>query len=263
MTNGRRSKQMRAQNLPHRGSAAPDALEAKRRRTRLVAGVVIVAASVGGVGTWVAVAAGGTAPVTAGLQPVFDVGPIQGLGHLTAPPVQGTPGPEVVPIPDAPVIAGTTSAAQGQSIDGVSCDTSEQVLYHIHIHLTLFIGGTQRDIPPGIGVPNPQVENTPQGPFVDSGSCFYWLHTHAADGIIHVESPSKRLYTLGQFFDIWGETLSPTQVGPDNGPVVAFYNGKRYLANPREIPLTPHANVQLDVGAPLIGPVTVSSWGQL
>lgn len=40
--------------------------------------------------------------------------------------------------------------------------------------------------------------HTPQGPFIASGTCFYWLHTHAADGIIHVESPVHRVFTLGK-----------------------------------------------------------------
>jgi hypothetical protein len=30
---------------------------------------------------------------------------------------------------------------------------------------------------------------------------FTWLHTHAADDIIHTESPVNRTYTLGEFFD--------------------------------------------------------------
>jgi hypothetical protein len=50
----------------------------------------------------------------------------------------------------------------------------------------------------------------------------YWLHTHAADGIIHIESPIRRIYTLGDFFDVWGEQLGPNQVGTLRGPVVAF-----------------------------------------
>ena len=136
-------------------------------------------------------------------------------------------------------------------------------MYHIHVHLTVFVDGLPRQIPFGIGIPHPQAQSTPEGAFVVSGSCFYWLHTHAADGIIHVESPTQRTYTLGQFFEIWGQTLSATQVGPATGTVVAFYNGRHFLADPRNIPLTPHADVQLDVGTPLVRPVTVPSWGQL
>ncbi len=37
-----------------------------------------------------------------------------------------------------------------------------------------------------------------------AGGCFYWLHTHTEDGIIHIESPVQRTFTLGHFFAIWG-----------------------------------------------------------
>jgi hypothetical protein len=89
---------------------------------------------------------------------------------------------------------------------------------------------------------------------VVSGSCFYWLHTHAADGIIHIGSPIQRVYTLGNFFDIWAQPLNPAQVGSATGAVTALYNSQRYEGNPRDIPLTPHAQIQLEVGRPLAAP---------
>jgi hypothetical protein len=92
---------------------------------------------------------------------------------------------------------------------------------------------------------------------VGAGSCFYWLHTHAADGIIHIESPVERRYTVGNFFDVWGQSLTPTQVGPTRGPVTAFYDGHVFRGNPRDIPLTKQAQIQLDVGRPLVAPATI------
>jgi hypothetical protein len=91
-----------------------------------------------------------------------------------------------------------------------------------------------------------------------SGSCFYWLHTHAADGIIHIESPIERAYTLGNFFDVWGQPLSSSRVGPAAGPVTAFYDGERYDGDPRAIPLTAHAQIQLDLGRPLVAPAAIA-----
>jgi len=262
VTSGRTSKRRRAENSARPRSGTLKALEAKRSRTRLLAAFG-AAATVAGLGIGSAIAVGGSSAAPMSPRPILDVGPLSALGPLVPPPAQGTLGPEAISIPIAPVLTTTVTDAAGASVDGVSCDTSEQVVYHIHVHLTVFVDGTQRQIPFGIGVPDPQVQPTSQGAFVVSGSCFYWLHTHAADGIIHVESPTQRTYTLGQFFDIWGQTLSATHVGPATGTVVAFYNGRQYLADPRNIPLTQHANVQLDVGSPLVGPVTVTSWGQL
>jgi len=262
LTNGRKSKRLRAENSARPRPGAVKALEAKRRRTRLLAGFG-AAATVAGVGVGTVAAIGGSSAVATGPRPILDLGPLSALGALLPPPAQGALGPEAISIPSVPLLAGIATDAAGAPVDGVSCDSSEQVVYHIHVHLTVFVGGVQRQVPSGIGVADPLARSTPQGPFVVSGSCFYWLHTHAADGIIHVESPSQRTYTLGQFFDIWGQTLSATQVGPVTGTVTAFYNGRHYRADPRNIPLTPHANVQLDVGTPLVGPVTVPSWGQL
>jgi hypothetical protein len=109
-----------------------------------------------------------------------------------------------------------------------------------------------------IGIPGAQAQNSVQGLFVSTGSCFYWLHTHAADGVLHIGSPVQRSYTLGEFFDEWGQPLGPDMAGPATGPVVAIYNGQRYEGNPRDIPLNAHAQIQLEVGTPLTAPESVS-----
>jgi hypothetical protein len=153
------------------------------------------------------------------------------------------------------LLAGTEGQAQGQAVDGISCDTSEQVVYHIHAHLAVYTNGKARIIPEGIGiVPPTQVVQTSAGPFVAAGKCFYWLHSHTADGIIHVESPSQRVYTLGNYFDIWNQPLSTTQVGPAHGQVTAFVDGQPFTGDPRSIPLNAHSVIQLDVGSASPGP---------
>jgi hypothetical protein len=124
--------------------------------------------------------------------------------------------------------------ATGATVDGIKCQTSEQVAYHVHAHLAIYASGDPQAVPAGIGIPG--------------GKCLYWLHTHDATGVIHVESPAQRTYTLGQFFDIWGQPLSTTQVGRATGNVTVFLNGKRFSGDPRSIKLTPHALIQLDVG---------------
>ena len=69
-------------------------------------------------------------------------------------------------------------------------------------------------VPAGVGIPGPQ--QVMDG-FVEGGRCLYWLHTHDSTGVVHIESPVQRGYTLGQFFDVWGRPLSATQVGPPPG----------------------------------------------
>lgn len=180
--------------------------------------------------------------------------PIGSLGPLKAAPKPGRTGPEVVPVPNAPALASLSHAASGRTVDGIQCGSSEQTLFHIHTHLTIFVNGVPRRIPYGIGIPGAQAQNTSSTPFVVSGKCFYWLHVHAADGIIHIESPDKRTYTLGQFFDEWGQPLGPDQVGPATGPVTVLYNGNVFKGNPRSVPLGAHTQIQLEVGSPLIAP---------
>ena len=162
-----------------------------------------------------------------------------------------------VPVPNAPQLAGSMSGSTGATVDGIQCQGAEQILFHIHAHLTLFVDGTARRIPDGVGIPGAQVSATPVGPYVGSGSCFYWLHTHAADGIVHIESPVQRTYTLGNFFDVWRQQLTRTEVGPAHGRVTALYNGQVFRGNPRDIPLTKHAQIQLEVGRPLVAPVVI------
>ena len=177
------------------------------------------------------------------------------LGHLRPIEAVGPAGPEGVSIPEASALAPTRLLMAGGQIDGIACQGGEQVLFHIHAHLTIFVRGVARQVPAGIGIAPPyQVDQTPEGAFVAGGSCFMWLHTHSADGIIHTESPVKRTYSLGEFFDIWGQPLGREQAGPAHGPVTALFDGRVFTGNPRRIPLLPHAQIQLEVGRPLVVP---------
>lgn len=165
----------------------------------------------------------------------------------------GPIGPENVPVPAAPALAGLATAASGKKVDGISCSTNEQLLFHVHTHLSIFVDGKAARIPAGIGIAPPRsAQSSPYGTFVDAGKCFYWLHTHARDGIIHIESPVKRSYTLGEFFDIWGEPLGRNRVGPARGKVTAYVNGSLYHGDPRAIALGNDVQIQLDVGTPVV-----------
>jgi hypothetical protein len=109
----------------------------------------------------------------------------------------------------------------------VECHTFEQFAYHVHAHLFIYLDGVGRPVPALIGIPGGQ-----------SGfaSCYYWLHTHDQSGIIHIESPDRRTFTLGQFFDVWGEPLGRTQV-------------TEYGDNPRQIGLHNHTDVVIEIGS--------------
>jgi hypothetical protein len=246
-----RTRQQQAREKLARVRAA----EARRRRRAWALGGSAAAVLIA-VAVTLAVVLTGHSGASPGA-PRLRLAPISSLGSLRPAPAPGPLGPEGVPVPAAAPLAAPSPAVTGQPVDGIHCDTTEQLVFHIHAHLTIFVNGAARQVPYGIGIPRPRVARTPQGPDVISGACFYWLHTHAADGIIHIESPVHRAYTLGNLFDEWRQPLGDHQVGPAAGRVVAVYNGQRYLGNPRDIPLTAHAQIQLEVGRPLIAPVRI------
>ena len=172
-----------------------------------------------------------------------------------------SPGPEGIPLEQGPELAPASTTTPGGTVDGIQCAPLEQLVYHIHAHLQVYDHGQPRTLPAGIGLIEPVAEQTAYGPFYGATHCYYWLHTHATDGIIHIESPTVRVYTLGNFFNEWRQPLSGTQVAGVKGKVTAFVNGKPWTKDPRAIPLLPHASIQLNVGSPQVPPHVISFAG--
>jgi hypothetical protein len=181
---------------------------------------------------------------------------LAGGGAGTAPrPVPRAPqraadvGPEGVPLTRGARLGPARSPRPGSSSGGVLCGSGEQLTYHVHARLTLLVHGKPRSVPLGVGIGRPlRITKTARGGFVSGGSCFSFLHTHAADGIIHIEAPVRVTFTLGQFFDVWQQRLDRRHLGPVTGRVVAYVNGRRYRGDPRSIPLRRHAQILLVVG---------------
>jgi hypothetical protein len=202
---------------------------------------VIIAGIIAGISVTVATSGHGTSSAA----------PISSASDAATATLTGPPGPEGIPLEDGTLLAPESSSATGQTVDGIRCDASEQVAYHIHAHLTVYVNGALRPVPGGIGVVQPVAQQTPNGTFYGASQCYYWLHVHAQDGVIHVEAPSQTTYTLGQFFAIWRQPLTTAQVGPTRGALTVYVNGVRYSGTPAGIPLTSHEDIQLDVGTPV------------
>gem|GEM_PF-3373797 len=182
-----------------------------------------------------------------------------GAQMTTGDAARGAVGPEGMPLERGPALAPASSTAPGITVDGIRCAPVEQLAYHIHAHLQVFVDGRPRALPAAIGMLGPVAQQTPYGPFYGATRCYYWLHTHASDGVIHIESPTRRIYTLGDFFDEWGQPLSDHRVAGASGPVHAFLNGRPWTRSPRSLPLLAHAAIQLDVGSPVV-PFVAVSW---
>jgi hypothetical protein len=149
--------------------------------------------------------------------------------------------------------AGAAQAAvpNGAPIDGIRCDTMEGSVLHIHQHLAILDHGKAVAIPSDVGRPL-------------IAGCLYWIHTHTPDGIIHIESPTFKSFTLGELFDVWGEPLTRTGVAgakPKKGERVAVWvDGRPYAGDPRKIDLTNHLDVTIDVGPPYAKPSPFTAW---
>jgi hypothetical protein len=142
----------------------------------------------------------------------------------------------------------TPAGGRGQTVDGVGCGAMEYAQFHVHTHLAIFHDGKQLAVPQYIG-------------FAPSlaGGCLYWIHTHDASGIIHVEAPDINPpqggpYTLGMLFDIWGQPLERGNVAGLVGPVTAYVNGAPWTGDLHAIPLGAHQQIVLEVGTPVVAP---------
>lgn len=165
---------------------------------------------------------------------------------------------EGIPLEVGPFIAPADTTETG-TVDGIRCGRLEQLAYHIHAHLAVFVNSRLYALPGGIGIPGSVTQQTNEGPVATGGQCFYWLHTHTSDGVIHIESPIRRIYTLGQFFDEWHQPLSANRVGDIRGKITALFNGKPWMQEVRAIPLLPHAEIQFNIGEPA-PPLMKVSW---
>lgn len=137
----------------------------------------------------------------------------------------------------------------GIPVDGIHCERMEGAVEHIHTHVQIFDHGKPVEIPAQIGIDQ-------------MGQCLYWLHTHTPDGIIHVESPVKRPFTLGQFFDIWGRPLSRTEAAAARGKLTITINGSPYKGDPRAIAIKDREEVVIQAGAPF-GKAHNYDWSKL
>lgn len=151
----------------------------------------------------------------------------------------------------APVRA--QSMMGGLPIDGIRCESMEGAVEHIHAHLQIFNHGRGVQVPAQIGIEQ-------------IAGCLYWLHTHDTDGIIHIESPVKRTFTLGQFFDVWQETLSRAQAASVRAPhgrtLRVTVNGRLWTGNPRSIPLRDREEIVIQNGPPY-GTPRGADWSKL
>lgn len=124
---------------------------------------------------------------------------------------------------------------------GLQALTAEGEAQHTHEHLDLFVDGQAITIPADIGI------NQAAGFLAP-------IHTHDTTGIIHVESPVVRDFTLGEFFDVWGVRFDSHCIGgacDGNGRSLSVYlNGQLYPGDPGALVLAEHQEIVVAIGTP-------------
>lgn len=112
---------------------------------------------------------------------------------------------------------------------------------HIHQHLDVFVDGRRVPVPAGIGI-------DPSGLFISP------LHTHDASGVIHVESPTARAFTLGEFFGVWGIRFRAGCLGGycagHGRALLVFVDGRRLRRDPSRLVLAAHREIVVALGTP-------------
>lgn len=113
----------------------------------------------------------------------------------------------------------------------------EGTVLHIHQHLDVYVNRKKVTVPASIGIDN-------------AGQFLTQVHTHDASGIVHVESPTQRTFTLGEFFGEWGVKLTGGCLGRYCGALHWWVNGKRMAGNPAQLVLKPHQEIVVAAGKP-------------
>jgi hypothetical protein len=189
---------------------------ARVRRRRLGIAAVLAAVLVAGIGGLAVSAA------NRDRQPATSPGPLAGL--QTGP---------------APWGANTADLAERLRAIGIpALSPTEGTALHIHQHLDLYVDGRKVLVPAGIGI-DPAVGYAP-------------LHTHDPSGVIHVESPTVRTYTLGEFFAVWGVRFTPGCLGGycagGGRQLRLFVGGRAYRGDPTTLALAPHQELVVAFG---------------
>jgi hypothetical protein len=147
------------------------------------------------------------------------------------------------------IYAQISNASQGKQhpVANVKCEGSEMLATHYHAHLVILKpDGQPVTIPANVGI---------------QATCLYWIHTHDDSGIIHIEAPADQKdhkFTLGDFFDVWGQPLDSKQLATlsvgSGQKITAFVDGKAWDGDLRAIPLKPHGQITLELTPPVVQP---------
>jgi hypothetical protein len=176
-----------------------------------------------------------------------------GLPSTSQPTALSSPGEPIWPAP--------SNALELAVKAGLTPETKERLLFHVHAHLDVFVDGSPVLVPAGIGinVVDPGVHhgvwngNPTYGGIAECAQpCISPLHTHDVSGILHTESAFNTTNKLGQFFTEWGVTLSDSCVDrycAPATPIAVYVDGKRFSGKMADIPLSGGTEIAVVIGS--------------
>ncbi len=177
----------------------------------------------------------------------------------------------------------TPSGGHGPDVANVPCQGMMSDNYHIHVFIGIYYQGQELALPTATGIVEPIIDSV--GDDMKGTKCFYFTHTHDSTGVLHIESdnggivenpPNDSHFNLGQYFQVWGITVScpggvpgcAGQFGPYSGPMEIFTSGatyrgggsnnsttaentlQPYYGDPNQIPLWSHEVIWFLIGPP-------------
>ncbi|HEV7808721.1 MAG TPA: hypothetical protein VGO80_23150 [Solirubrobacteraceae bacterium] len=168
------------------------------------------------------------------------VGAVAGCGQRDASIV-------AVPIGSGPVFRPPSLSLATRAAQSVGrLDCGARATRRFGAHVELFARGRGMVVPAGIGIAPPRIRD---GAYVDGGRCHYPLRTREPTGVIEIAHGTRA--TVGDLFALWGQPLGRRRMAAFSGRVRAAVGGRDWRGDPREIALTKHAQVVLQVGPPI------------
>jgi hypothetical protein len=146
------------------------------------------------------------------------------------PKAQATPGPW-----------NSGSAGLEDRVKAMGLPDPSDTVFHIHAQLTIYTNGKKQTVPENVGV-------EPESQFITS------LHTHDAQGVVHMEAVQPYPFKLGQFFEVWNVPFSASQLGGYHVgkglELQTWVNGKQLKTDPKQYVMKAHDKIVIGFGKP-------------
>ncbi|MFJ8814823.1 hypothetical protein [Amycolatopsis thermoflava] len=155
--------------------------------------------------------------------------------------INNAPATTAVGRTDPPPWPAPSDAPAAVRAAGLPMLSAESNVEHIHAHLDVRVDGNPVEVPANLGIDQKRGSISP-------------LHTHDTTGVIHIESPVKRQFTLGELFSEWDVSLSADNIGAlraaDGKTLRVYVNGTPRTGNPAAITFAAHDEIALIYGTP-------------